>query len=373
LGGDARARAREIDLLRFQVGEIDAAGIVDVDEERELELTEDVLAGAVEHRERAGAAVAALVDDGGAADAIGTALAQIAGRSPFAELASRLHAASAEIADIAAELRATAEAIDEDPRRLAEVRERRQLLRDVRRKYGDTLADVVEFHRDAAARLSELESYEARAATLERDLAAGRAEVDAAAREVGDARRAGSVALARAVEASVRQLAMPHARIAVAVGEPGDDPAGDEVTFMLAANPGTPLAPLDRVASGGELARCMLALRLVLTEDPSTLIFDEVDAGVGGAAAVAIGRALAEIATRHQVLVVTHLPQVAAWSSTHVVVSKEVHRGTTTAHARLVQGGDRVDEVARMLAGDAASRSAREHALELIEKLGTAR
>ena len=156
---------------------------------------------------------------------------------------------------------------------------------------------------------------------------------------------------------------MPNADVAIAVGE--EDP-GDDVAFLLAANPGSPLLPLARVASGGELARAMLALRLVLTEAPETLVFDEVDAGVGGAAAVAVGRNLAALGERHQVLVVTHLAQVAALAHRQVVVSKHVADGQTRATARVVAGDDRVDEVARMLSGDELGESARRHASDLL-------
>jgi DNA repair protein RecN (Recombination protein N) len=158
---------------------------------------------------------------------------------------------------------------------------------------------------------------------------------------------------------------MPHARLAVDVA--GDDPA-DDITFLLAANPGAPLLGLGKVASGGELARAMLALRLVLSEAPDTLVFDEVDAGIGGAAAAAVGDSLADIGSRHQVLVVTHLAQVAAVAQAHVVVSKSVRGRQTVTVARHVEGEERVDEIARMLSGDASSGRAREHAAELIER-----
>lgn len=174
---------------------------------------------------------------------------------------------------------------------------------------------------------------------------------------------AGAGALADEVQHHLRELAMPHATVAVTVGE--HDP-GDEVSFLLAANPGSPLLPLARAASGGELARTMLALRLVLTEAPDTLVFDEVDAGIGGSAAVAVGRNLAALGARHQVLVVTHLAQVAALAHTHVVVSKRVLAGATLTTAARIDGQDRVDEVARMLSGDEAADSARRHAADLL-------
>jgi DNA repair protein RecN (Recombination protein N) len=171
------------------------------------------------------------------------------------------------------------------------------------------------------------------------------------------------------VTARLRVLAMPHAEVAIEVGDGPDDDPGDRVQFLLSANPGAPVLPLSRVASGGELARAMLALRLVLTptrSGASTLVFDEVDAGIGGHAAGAVGTALAEVAQRHQVLVVTHLAQVAAVATTQVAVTKSVAGDVTTATATVVDGDDRVAEVARMLSGSADSDAARRHAVELL-------
>ena len=363
LGGDGRSRARELDLLRFQVSELRAAAIVGPDEEAALAAEHEVLASAVEYREAGEAAAAALGDDGGATDTLGAALRLVDGRGPFSEVVHRLRGVLAEVSDLTAELRSTSEAIDEDPERLVQVRERMQLLRDLRRKYGDTLADVAAFHTEVEERLTELEGYEDRVAELEQArVNAGHAE-RAAAAVVAATRRAGASDLAAQVQLGLRELAMPHAQVAVVVGD--DDP-GDEIAFLLAANPGSPLLPLARVASGGELARSMLALRLVLTEAPDTLVFDEVDAGIGGSAAVAVGRNLATLSVRHQVLVVTHLAQVAALADTHVVVTKQVENGATFASAEALAGAARVDEVARMLSGNEAGDSARLHAAELL-------
>lgn len=363
LGGDSKARERELDLLRFQVGELDAAAITAADEDVHLDNELDVLARAVEYREMGAVALAALTDDGGAVDAVGSALHAITGRAPYAQVETQLRGVAAELADAAAELRARADGIEEDPHRLAEVRERLQLLRDLRRKYGDSLADVVAFHTSAVHRLAELEGYEQRVVELEQQRTTAVAAERAAAAVVGANRRRGADSLAAQVQRHLHELAMPHARVAVVVGE--DDP-GDDIAFLLAANPGSPVLPLARVASGGELARAMLALRLVLTEAPDTLVFDEVDAGVGGAAAVAVGRNLASLGDRHQVLVVTHLAQVAALADRQVVVSKHVADGQTRATARVVQGEERVEEVARMLSGDQLGESARRHAADLL-------
>ncbi len=363
LGGDSKSRARELDLLRYQVAELRAASIAGEDEDAVLEVEYDELAGAVEYRECGGVAVAALTDDGGVGDALADALRAIAGKAPFAELEGRLRGLSAEAADIAADIRSRADGIDESPERLEQVRERMQTLRDLRRKYGDSLAEVIGFHNEVEARLGELEGYEERVAALEHErLDALHAERVAAA-DVASARRSGAQALGGEVQHHLRQLAMPHAAVTVTVGD--HDP-GDEVSFLLAANPGSPLLPLARVASGGELARTMLALRLVLTEAPDTLVFDEVDAGIGGSAAVAVGRNLAALGERHQVLVVTHLAQVAALATNHIVVSKNVEDARTTTTATRIIGQDRIDEIARMLSGDEAADSARRHAADLL-------
>jgi DNA repair protein RecN (Recombination protein N) len=373
MGGDERSRARELDLVRYQVDEIDGAAIEGPDEDERLEADEDALADAAAHREAAAAAVAAL--SGGdeasagdrvasAADAVGVAVAAVAGRGPFRAAEERLRALAAEVTDLAADLRAGGEAIDEDPARLEVVRERRHLLRELRRKYGDTLADVIAEGGRLRARLAELEDHDRRAARLDDDLARARKVEAAEAATVAAARRAAAPRLAARIQANLTELAMPKAVVAIEVR--GDDP-GDDVEVLLAANPGTPPLPLARVASGGELARTMLALRLVLTDAPPTLVFDEVDAGIGGAAAVAVGRSLARLAGAHQVLVVTHLPQVAAYADAQVRVAKQSDEAATVSHANLLDRSERVVELSRMLSGQPDSDAARVHASELLE------
>ena len=363
LGGDERERAREIDLLRFQVDELRAADLDDPDEDDRLREEAELLADATGHREAAEAAVAALTADGGAADALAVALAAVDGRGPFDDAATRLRGLAAEVADIAAEVRHRGETIEGDPERESVVGARRQLLQDLRRKYGETLAEVIEWRDRAEARLVELESRDEVAAALEVEREAARAEVARLEEEVAAARAAVAEPLAAAVEAQLPDLALPKARLAIDVS----GVAGRDVVLRFAANPGMPLQPLAKVASGGELARAMLALRLVLTEGPPVLVFDEVDAGIGGAAAQAVGRSLAAIAADHQVLVVTHLAQVAAWAHQQVVVDKVVDGDTTVTTVAEVEGDDRVAELARMLSGTPGSATARDHARELLE------
>jgi len=374
MGGDAGARAREIDLLRYQLDEIDAASITSGDEDDELDRRESELADAVEHRNAAFAAVEMLAADGGAADQLGGAVAELEDRSPFTDVIGRLRSALAEVTDASADLRSLGESIEEDPETLATLRDRRQRLVELRRKYGTaplgdgsagtgTLADVVDFAADARLRLESLEGHDARAAELDAAAVAARGRVADASRIVARARREAAPDLARAVESHLADLAMAKARFGIEVG--ADDP-GDDVTFMLAANPGLPAGPLSKVASGGELARAMLALRLVVSEAPPILVFDEVDAGIGGDAAVAVGRALAQLGSTHQVLVVTHLPQVAAFADHQVSVRKEAAQDVSKVLAEAVDGDQRVAEIARMLAGTSGGSTMHEAARELL-------
>jgi DNA repair protein RecN (Recombination protein N) len=364
LGGDSHARARELDLVRFQVEELRAAAVVDAQEDERLAADQDLLADAQAHREAAAGALDALGDEG-ARDGLARALGLLAGRRPFEDLHQRLTALAIELDDVSAALRDALERVEEDPERLVEVSRRRQLLHDLRRKYGDTLADVIAYAAEAEARLVELEQHDERVAELERARTEVEQAIAGAEARVGEGRRTAAPALARQVQSHLTELAMPKAGVAVEVAGGAE---GDEVTFLLGANPGDPPLPLAKIASGGELARTMLALRLVLTEAPDTLVFDEVDAGIGGEAALAVGRSLARLGHRHQVLVVTHLAQVAAFADRQITVDKRVARGRTSATARELTGDDRVTELARMLSGLSTSASARRHALELLEE-----
>jgi DNA repair protein RecN (Recombination protein N) len=370
LGGDTRARAREVDLLRFQVDELDAAAVTGPDEDDELHRLEVLLGDATAVQEAAVVAQESLTGDGGAADAVGASLAALASRPAYAEVVPRLRATLAELSDIAGEIRGVSEQVDDDPERLAEVGARRALLRDLRRKYGESLSEVLAYHDEVRARLAELDGWEGRAAELEAARATAQATVAGAEQAVAEARRRAAPGLAAAVQARLQALAMPRASVEVAVGGAG---AGDDIQFLLAANPGEPAQPLTKVASGGELARAMLALRLALLEgdtgagvDGRTLVFDEVDAGIGGEAALAVGAALAQLAATAQVLVVTHLPQVAAAADQQVAVSKSEEDGRTVARAVVVEGPERVIELSRMLSGQPESVRAREHAEELL-------
>ncbi|GAC1537785.1 MAG: DNA repair protein RecN [Acidimicrobiales bacterium] len=369
LGGDSRGRAREVDLLRYQLDEIDNARLDDPDEEARLAETEAILADAGAWREAAVVAYDALVGEGGAGEQVAVALGALHARagavSPFSETLGRLVATAAELADVAADVRSVADGIPEDPQRLAALQDRRHLLRELRRKYGDTLAEVIAFGEAARQRLAELESYDDRVAVLEARRTTARAAVAKCAAEIAARRRACAPALGASVETHLRELALPRARFEVSVD--GDDP-GDDVVFGFSANPGEPVLPLAKVASGGELARVMLAARLVLTAGPPTLVFDEVDAGIGGAAALAVAESLARLGgeASRQVFVVTHLAQVAAFADAQVAVVKDSIDGRTVARAGVVSGEERIRELGRMLSGQPDSAAARDHAAELL-------
>ena len=367
LGGDAAARDRERDFLRFQLDEIESAGLTDDGEDERLLAEESILGDADAHREAGSAADAALSTERGARDRVATALAELGERSPFAAVVARLRAVEADLADITHELRTVAEDIEGDPERLAAVQERRAQLADLRRRYsGDarsTLAELFAVRDELSRRLVELDSHADRAAAAEADRAQADADVAVAAAAVGARRRDHAPALAREVRERLHELALAKADVRLDVGD--DDP-GDDVSFLLALNPGMPMAPLAKAASGGELARTMLALRLIVGARVPTLVFDEVDAGVGGAAARSVGRALAALATDKQVLVVTHLPQVAAFADAQVALTKQDDGVSTVMRAEVLGAEPRVRELARMLSGLADSDTGQDHAEELL-------
>jgi DNA repair protein RecN (Recombination protein N) len=371
LGGDARVRAREADLLRYQLEEIEQAEIVDPEEDERLAAEEDGLAQAATRREAARVALATLVGEDEApgveavaiVDRLGDAAAQLGSGAGVATLRERLLALQAEAGDVAGELRDVVERWEEDPERLEAVRARRQLLRELCRKYGATPAEVIDFGREAARRLAQLDALDTDADELQHRRDEAAAALAAARAELAAARRAAAPGLAASVQDRLRSLAMARARLSIDVS-----PDGADVAIGLGANPGEPVLPLAKVASGGELARTMLALRLVLSDAPPTMVFDEVDAGIGGEAALSVGRALSELARGHQVLVVTHLAQVAAFAGRQLAVRKEVVASRTRARVAELDREDRAVELARMLSGRPDSDTARRHAEELLRE-----
>ncbi len=373
LGGDERSRARELDLCQFQVDEIDAVAPV-VGEDDALAAEEELLASAVEHRRAAETASSLLSDDGSAGDLVARAAALIAESATFSAVRSRLVDAQAELADCGSELRRLAESIEPDDERLSAIRERRHLLVQLRRKYGATIEDVLAHREQVAARIHEIRTHDELHARRVAELEEAVTETARQGELLGEARRAGAPALARAVEEHLVELALAGARMEVVVADTPEHPgAGESVEFRLAANAGVEPAGLARVASGGELSRVMLALRLVLSEGPPTMVFDEVDAGIGGEAALSVGRSLAQLSAGRQVMVVTHLAQVAAHADQQVLVVKSQESGAAVTTAVELDDESRVVELSRMLSGTPGSDSARHHARELLDSVARPR
>lgn len=363
LGGDERSRAREIDLLRYQVDELNAAELENPMEDELLAAEQAVLADAEACREAAFEVLRLLDSDSPASNALATALSVVKDRKSLTEVMTRLSGLISEFSELASDVRTIVDGAVADPVRLEELGQRRHLFASLRRKYGQDLEAVIAYHKEAVERLLILQGYEARATELESQMLRNEVIRNEAASRVADERRNAAPALAKQIQDQLRQLAMPKAQVSISV----DGSSGEKVDILLGANSGSPLLPLTQVASGGELSRTMLALRLVLSDSPPTLVFDEVDSGVGGVTANAVSSALEEVALERQVLVVTHLAQVAASATQHMTVEKNDNGKTVVAEVRELDHEERVLELSRMLSGSPNSSKAREHALELLK------
>jgi DNA repair protein RecN (Recombination protein N) len=354
------------------VSEIDAAAIAP-DEDATLAAALSVARSAERLRASASSVYELLVGDRAAArDQLAmaardlTAAAQLDPR--LAEQAARLAASVDEVADLGADLRRYAESIDSDPREVATLEARSDALADLRRKYGPSLADVVAYGERARHELSDVSSQEERIARLDGEERSARAALDAASTALHSAREKSAKRLAKSVEAELADLGLERCRFSVALEPIDPDATGaDRVAYRIAPNPGEPFAPLQEIASGGELSRIMLALEVTLAAQDETpvLVFDEVDAGVGGRLGEVVGRALWTLARRHQVLCVSHLAQVAAYADAHVKVSKEVRDGRTHVIAERLAARESVNELADMLGAGGSSKSLATGAREL--------
>ncbi|WP_192764543.1 DNA repair protein RecN [Actinomadura algeriensis] len=376
----AREREQEAELLRFGLEEIEKADPRD-GEDVALAAEEERLGHADALRGAADTAHEALLGDPAAAFEAANvtgllgqarnALDAVRDHDPeLAALADRLAEAGYLISDVGTDLAAYAESVDADPARLAVVQERRAELTALTRKYGETLTEVLEWSRRGAARLTELEGDDERIEELTAEHAELTERLAAEAGELTAVRARAAERFSAAVTEELTALAMPHARVEVTV-TPGEDygPQGvDEVEVRLAPHPGAKPLPLHKGASGGELSRVMLAIEVVFAgADPvPTFVFDEVDAGVGGKAAVEIGRRLARLARNAQVIVVTHLPQVAAFADQHLLVEKSDDGTVTSSGVTALDREGRVRELSRMLAGLEDSELGRAHAEELL-------
>jgi len=393
--GAARERAREADVLRLGLAEIEAVE-PEAGEDVSLAHEEARLGFADTLRAAAETAREALSADADSPDALGAVAAARRALDSVREhddeagrLGDRVAELSYLLSDLAADVASYAAGLDTDPARLAAVSERRAALTALTRKYGETIDEVLAWSRASAQRLLDLDNSEERASELREQRGQLRAELAGLAARLSKARHEAGAELGEAVAAELTALAMPHARVEIRLGRT-PDPGGlevdgetwrftgsgiDQVEILLAANTGAEPRPLHKGASGGELSRVMLAIEVVLagTSPVPTFVFDEVDAGVGGKAAVEIGRRLSALARSAQVLVVTHLPQVAAFADRHVVVAKSSDGTVTTSGLEVLDAEGRVRELSRMLAGLEASETAMAHAQELLDVAAEAR
>jgi DNA repair protein RecN (Recombination protein N) len=285
-------------------------------------------------------------------------------------LAERMRAAAVELDDLASELRGYLDSIEAEPGRLEPVEERLEAVDRLTRKHGGSVEAVLEHAERCRERVEQLANADQRAAELERAIAAAEAERDRLAARLGASRADAARALSERVAAELSELAMDGARLEVAL-EPhpgGFGPSGAEtVEFLVATNPGMPVSPLKDAASGGELSRIMLALTGLASGARRTLVFDEIDAGIGGSTARAVGERLRALAEHGQVLCITHLPQVASLASTHFKIDKRTVEGETRAMVERVDGDSQVDEIVRMLGAARGDRAASRHARDLLE------
>ncbi len=382
-----RAEARQEELDRFQLSEIDSAQIKDGEEEelraerRRLQHAEKIAAGLRE-------VMALLYDDADAAAArlerAASILGELSAADPEAAApAEHLDGATAHVEEAVGRVRTLRDRVVFDPERAEEIEGRLDAIARLKRKYGDTVAAIWQHRQELAERLERLGRHDEVEAELSRRVEALAGQVDEAAGTLAGLRGDAALRLERGIQRELRGLGMEHARFRVALsramagpGELGCGPerwrvglrGADTAEFLLSANPGEEVRPLAKVVSGGELSRTMLAVKTVLAaaDDVPTMVFDEVDAGIGGRVADAVADKLRQTAAGRQVLCVTHLAPIAARADHHLVVEKRIGRSATRTSVRHLDGPSRIDELARMLAGERITEVTRRHARELF-------
>ena len=374
-----REREREMDMLRYQIEEIASAN-PEVGEEERLSAEKTVLLNAERIRTALETAHMALsgAEEGSALSAIDTArrsMRDIAAlNKDYEALGDKIEELYYAAEDISFVLRDTSENVESDMQRLEEIEQRLKLISDLKRKYGRTVEDVIDFGKDAGTKLNELENAEALAAELDAKLDKLKAEYNVAADELSKVRRAAGERLKRDVLNELKDLGMAKAMFDVALSDAsGGEPrkGGRETAeFMLSANPGEPLKPLEKVASGGELSRIMLCFKSIFADNDRvpTLIFDEIDTGISGRTAAVVGEKMLGIAKKHQVICVTHLAQIAALADAHLMVRKYDDGKNTFVETRQLNEEEKVQRIAQMMDGESDSPSALTHARELIAR-----
>jgi DNA repair protein RecN (Recombination protein N) len=382
-----RERADLLELARFRVTELSRAEL-SPGEDVALAAERTVLANAARLGAAASEAEAGLYGgEGAAVDTVGAAEARLAEAAELdvalKEPLEMIRVARANLEEAARALGAYAQKIEADPQRLEQIDNRLQELTRLKRKYGGSIAGALELLERAQAEIAELEDVEESKAAAERDFGAALRELAERARKLTARRTEASAELGRRMVAELKTLGMRSPAFEPRVAPLSKDEAGfvhggaalgatgaDQIEFFIAPNLGQPAMALAKVASGGELSRVMLALKRLEAQQRgvATMIFDEVDAGIGGEVALVVGRKLAQLARYHQILCVTHLAQIAAFADRHFVVEKEERRGATRSRVAALEEGGRPEEIARMLGGDAMSEKFRRAARELLER-----
>jgi DNA repair protein RecN (Recombination protein N) len=379
-----RDRSQREDMLHFQKNEIEAAALkpgedADLANEQKLLANSEKIAGLSRAADEA-----LYSSDGSVLSGLKkamTSLTEIAAidkrLAPVLELCET---GRAQIEEAAREVSAYAVRVEFDPDRLEQIGDRLDLIRKLKKKYGGTIEEIVEFGTKASAELERMERSTEEIERLKQEIQAIKSGLTAKAQELTKKRGIAARELEKKVEAELAHLGMKKTTFAVKImQEPGDDtldghklgPRGaDRVEFLISPNPGEELKSLAKIASGGELSRIMLALKTILVEGDSipTLVFDEVDAGIGGAVADEVGKKLKRVAAKRQVFCITHLPQIASMATSHYGVAKSVKKDRTSTEVRLLEKKERLDEIARMLGGKTITEATLKHAEEMIER-----
>jgi DNA repair protein RecN (Recombination protein N) len=383
---DEQDRLRMVDLWSFQRKEIEGVKPVEGEDEA-LETERRVLSNAEKLYAAAMSAHELLYEGNSSAETTLRAaekhLEELAQYDPkFQEAAQQLASARASVEDVSATVRDYAENIQASPERLAEIEDRLAALDRLKRKYGQTLAEVIAYGEEVSAKLNEIENRDEILKSLRSDLKSAADAYSNAAQALTAERATAAKKLEKSAEAQINDLAM-KVRFAVNVA-PNEDPAHwtahgwDTVEYRIATNAGEPLKPLDEIASGGEMSRVLLALKVSVEEGanksgkkkiqvPRTLVFDEIDIGIGGRAAEAVGQKLKALSRAQQVLCVTHLPQIAAFADQHFLIEKKEQSGRTKTSVRLLESTDRREEIARMLSGATVTDTSLKHAEQMIK------
>jgi len=380
-------RNQKIELLKFAVEEIENAGLK-IQEEEELSAEEARLTQYEKLYDEIEQLSQLFNSEGGA-------LSQLKRSRPVMEkvssidttltsLSSRLETAYYEIDDIAEEIKSYKNSLVYDPSRLEQVQDRLALIYKLKKKYvpqnDSTIADLLNYKEEAQIQLESLSSFEGNRSALEKEVNEIAMKVSIEAKKLSEKRNSASKEMAEKIQAVLATLGMKgtvfDAGLSMKPQSGGIQRCGpygvDNIEFMISANPGSPLRPLAKIASGGELSRVMLAFKTILadTDTTPTLIFDEIDTGIGGEVAVAIGDHIKKLALKHQILCISHLANIAVCADTHIKIEKSVNLQKTTTSVRVITGQDRIVEIARMLAGDSASAASLEHARVLLSQYG---